>query len=44
MGLSKIERNMLKLLSRDPSTQNLAATVIGSREKTMLREMGATFA
>ena len=42
VGLSKIERNMLKLLSRDPSMQNLAATMIGSREKTMLREMGAT--
>ena len=42
--LSKIERNMLKLLSRDPSMQDLAATMIGSREKTMLREIGAILA
>lgn len=44
VGLSKIERNILKLLSRDPSMQDLAATMIGSREKTMLREIGAILA
>jgi hypothetical protein len=38
---SKYHRNMLKLMSRTPALRELSATLIGSREQAMLRELGA---
>lgn len=38
---SKFLRNMLKLMSRTKATEKYAATLIGSRERAMLRELGA---
>jgi len=37
---SKCVRNMLKLMSRTPHLRNYAATLIGSRERPMLQELG----
>lgn len=37
---SRYLRNMLKLMSRTVELQNTAATLIGSRERPMLRELG----
>jgi hypothetical protein len=38
--LSKEERNFLKLMARSRHLQGQAANIIGSRERTMLREFG----
>jgi hypothetical protein len=40
---SRSMRNMLKLMSRTPALQKHAATLIGSREGSMLRELGTLF-
>jgi hypothetical protein len=40
---SKYHRNMLKLMSRTKALQEYSATLIGSREGAMLRELGGLF-
>jgi hypothetical protein len=41
---SRPERNMLKLMSRSGTLGNAAATIIGSRERQMLNELGLLLA
>lgn len=41
---SRQVRNLLKLMARTSSTKNTAATIIGSRDRAMLNELGSEFA
>lgn len=44
VGYSRQVRYLLKLMARTPATSDRAATIIGSRERRMLNELGTMFA
>jgi hypothetical protein len=44
VALSRAERNLLKAMARQPDLKDHAATLIGSREKPLLREFGLLLA